>query len=149
MALAATQGLRVLDRQMNLLPRRIFITGLAGLGPLTVFGRSPQVDFTFTQFHNQPASSTLHKHLVEMWAAIRTETRGRVDTQVFAENNRIPGSDPAALDMLVSGEIQFFTLMGGILGNVVPATEVQQVPFAFRAAGTAHRALDGADNRKH
>jgi tripartite ATP-independent transporter DctP family solute receptor len=45
--------------------------------------------------------------------------------------------------MLVSGEIQFFTLMGGILGNVVPAANVQQVPFAFRSAEHAHRALDG------
>ncbi len=73
-----------------------------------------------------------------MWAAIRTETRGRVDTQVFPENNKIPGSDPAALKMLVAGEIEFFTLMGGVLGTVVPAAEVQQVPFAFRSAAHAH-----------
>ena len=46
--------------------------------------------------------------------------------------------------MLVAGEIQFFTLMGGILGTVVPAAEVQQVPFAFRSAVGAHRAMDGA-----
>jgi TRAP-type C4-dicarboxylate transport system substrate-binding protein len=45
--------------------------------------------------------------------------------------------------MLVSGEIQFYTLMGGILGNIVPVAEVQQVPFAFRSAGDAHRAIDG------
>ena len=79
-----------------------------------------------------------------MWAAIRTETGGRVDTQVLAENNKIQGSDPAALKMLVDGEIQFFTLMGGILGTVVPAAEVQQVPFAFRSAAHAHQAMDGA-----
>jgi tripartite ATP-independent transporter DctP family solute receptor len=46
--------------------------------------------------------------------------------------------------MLVRGEIQFFTLMGGILGNVVPVADVQQVPFAFRSARDAHRAMDGA-----
>jgi tripartite ATP-independent transporter DctP family solute receptor len=34
--------------------------------------------------------------------------------------------------------------MGGILGNVVPALNVQQVPFAFRTAAAAHRAMDGA-----
>jgi tripartite ATP-independent transporter DctP family solute receptor len=33
--------------------------------------------------------------------------------------------------------------MGGILGNVVPVAEVQQVPFAFRSAAHAHRTLDG------
>jgi tripartite ATP-independent transporter DctP family solute receptor len=46
--------------------------------------------------------------------------------------------------MLVAGEIQFFTLMGGILGNVVPDAEVQQVPFAFRSARHAHQTMDGA-----
>jgi tripartite ATP-independent transporter DctP family solute receptor len=125
------------------LDRRAFIAGMTALGPASVFARSPKAEFAFTQFHNQPAASTLHHRLVEMWAAIREETRGRVETQVFAENNHIPGSDPAVLGMLVSGEVQFFTLMGGILGNLVPATEVQQVPFVFRSAGSAHRAFDG------
>ena len=46
--------------------------------------------------------------------------------------------------MLVAGEIQFFTLMGGILGTVVPVAEIQQVPFSFRSAAHAHKAMDGA-----
>ena len=33
--------------------------------------------------------------------------------------------------------------MGGILGNVVPAANVQQVPFAFRSAEHAHKTIDG------
>jgi TRAP-type transport system periplasmic protein len=103
-----------------------------------------RAEYTFTQLHNQTAASSLHQRLVQMWAAIRTETSGRVDAQVLAENNKIQGSDPAALKMLIDGEIQFFTLMGGILGTVVPAAEVQQVPFAFRSATHAHQAMDGA-----
>ena len=47
------------------------------------------------------------------------------------------------MKLLVSGEVQFFTLMGGILGNVVPAANIQQVPFAFRSAEQAHKAIDG------
>jgi tripartite ATP-independent transporter DctP family solute receptor len=78
-----------------------------------------------------------------MWDAIRTETAGRVVTRVFAQNNNIPGSDPQALRMVVAGEIEFFTLMGGVLGNVAPATAVQSMPFAFRSAEHAHRAMDG------
>src|SRR5262249_2988090 len=77
------------------------------------------------------------------WTAIRNETRGRVETTVVAENNKIPGSDPQALQMLVSGDIHFYTLMGGILGNVVPVAEAQQVPFAFRSAAHAHHTMDG------
>jgi len=114
------------------------------LGSLTVFSRSLRAaDFAFTQYHNQTTASALHKRIVEMWDAVRAETRGRVEVQVFPQNNNIQGSDPAALKALVAGDIQFFTLMGGILGTIVPAAEVQQVPFAFRSAAHAHQAMDG------
>src|SRR5262245_26456823 len=122
--------------------RRMFVFGAAS--SLVVFNRSLRAaDFNFTQYHNQTSDSPLHLRLVEMWTAIRSQTNGRVVTTVFPENNKVPGSDPQALQMLVSGEIQFFTLMGGILGSVVPVAEVQQVPFAFRSAAHAHRTLDG------
>ena len=124
--------------------RRMFVAG-ATLGSVSLFVRSLRAaDYNFTQYHNQPAASPLHQRISEMWAAIKMETGGRVETQVFPSNNKIPGSDPAALKMLVSGELQFFTLMGGILGNVVPVAEVQQAPFAFRTAAHAHQAMDGA-----
>src|SRR6185503_14787309 len=121
------------DWSPTMLTRRSFVAG-AALGSVAVFVKAIRAaDYTFTQFHNQTATSSLHQRLVEMWAAIRAETGGRVETQVYAQNNRIAGSDPAALKMLVSGEIQFFTLMGGILGTLVLAAEVQQVPYAFRS----------------
>jgi tripartite ATP-independent transporter DctP family solute receptor len=132
------------------LTRRRFVG--ATLGSFSILARPlprrsaqarSRADYMFTQYHNQPADSSLHTRLVEMWTAIRTETNGRVETQVFPGNNKIAGSDPAALKMIVAGEIQFFTLMGGILGNVVPVAEVQQVPFAFRSAAHAHQAIDG------
>ncbi|MEQ1573417.1 MAG: TRAP transporter substrate-binding protein [Vicinamibacterales bacterium] len=125
------------------LSRRSFLTA-ATIGSMTILARGQRTpDFRFSQYHNQTAASPLHQRMIEMWAAIREETGGRVETQVFPENNKNPGSDPAVLQMLVSGEIEFFTLMGGILGNVVPAANVQQVPFAFRSAAHAHTAIDG------
>ena len=125
------------------LTRRTFIT--AATGTLTVFARTLKAaDFNVVQYHNQVATSSLHQRLVEMWAAINKETKGRVEAQVFPMNNGIAGSDPAALKLLIAGDIQFFTLMGGILGTVVPVAEVQQVPFAWRSAPEAHKAIDGA-----
>jgi len=124
--------------------RRSFVA--TAVGSLTVFARSMAAQssaLTFAQYHNQTPASALHKRLVEMWAAIERESQGRIRTTVFAQNNNIQGSDPAALKALVAGEIQFFTLMGGILGTLVPAAEVQQIPFAFRSASDAHHAMDG------
>jgi tripartite ATP-independent transporter DctP family solute receptor len=78
-----------------------------------------------------------------MWVAVGKETGGRVETQVFPLNNNVVGSDPAALKMLVAGDIQFFTIMGGLLGPIAPVAEIQQVPFAFTSAPQAHRTMDG------
>src|SRR3954468_15811228 len=83
------------------------------------------------QFHNQPEDSHQHKFLVDLWAAVKQETGGRFDTTVFAQNGNIAGSDPGALKLLVAGELEFFTLMGGILGQAVPVAEIQGLPFAF------------------
>src|SRR5215813_10275817 len=126
------------------LSRRSLIAGATAFGSVgIVVRRARAADYKFVQYHNQAPIGTLHRNLVAMWAAIRAETNGRVEAEVFAENNKIAGGDPVALKMLLAGEIQFFTLMGGIIGTVVPVAEAQQVPFAFRTAADAHKAIDG------
>jgi tripartite ATP-independent transporter DctP family solute receptor len=125
------------------LSRRSFLTG-ATLGSFTILTRAQSpAELRFSQYHNQTADSPLHRRLTQLWDAVRQESGGRVETRIFPENNKNPGSDPAVLTLLVSGEVQFFTLMGGILGNIVPAANIQQVPFAFRSAQHAHKAMDG------
>jgi TRAP-type transport system periplasmic protein len=141
--------------------RRSFLTGAAAAtaslilpagsaagnpGYLRRAGSAQQTrpEFRFTQYHNQVAESSLHRRLSEMWAAINEETGGRVEAQVFPLNNKVEGSDPAAFKMLVAGEIQFFTLMGGLIAAAVPVAEIQQVPFAFKSASHAHQVMDGA-----
>ena len=124
------------------LSRRAFLTA-ATVGSLTVFSRAQAPQFKFAQYHNQLEDTPLHRRLTEMWETVRKESGGRVDTHVFAYNNKNPGSDPAVLKLLVNGDVQFFTLMGGILANVVPAANIQQVPFAFHSAEQAHKTVDG------
>jgi TRAP-type transport system periplasmic protein len=129
---------------MSEISRRKFTTSFLLAGGITLISRSSRAaDFRLRQFHNQPEDSPLHKRLVEMWAAVKAETRGRVDVATFADNNQLPGSDPAALKMLVDGELDFFTLNGGLIGTVVPAVNVQGIPFAFRDEAQVYRAIDG------
>src|ERR1700731_2949178 len=123
--------------------RRFVIAGATAAGSTIIVKPTRAADHKFVQYHNQPAGGTLHKNLVTMWEAVRAETNGRVETTVHAENNKIAGGDPVALKMLIAGEIQFFTLMGGIIGTVVPVAEAQQLPFAFKSAPEAHKAIDG------
>ncbi len=123
--------------------RRSFLSTVAAAPLVLTHARAQTPEFTFVQYHNQTAESSLHRRISEMWAAIQKETNGRVAAEVFPLNNKVQGSDPVALKMLMAGEIQFFTLMGGVLSNAVPAGDVQQIPFVFRSAPHAHEAMDG------
>jgi tripartite ATP-independent transporter DctP family solute receptor len=129
------------------LSRRSLIAGATAVGSTIIAKPARAAEFTFAQYHNQPASGTLHKNLVAMWDAVRSETNGRVEATVHAENNKLPGGDPEAFKKLLAGEIQFFTLMGGIIGTVVPVAEAQQVPFGFKSSPEAHKAIDGPFGR--
>ena len=123
--------------------RRAVLAAAAAALPAILVRPARAADYKFSQYHNQAASGPLHKNLTAMWEAVRLETNGRVETTVYAENNKLPGGDPDALKLLIAGEIQFFTLMGGIIGTVVPVAEAQQLPFAFKSAAEAHKAIDG------
>ena len=123
--------------------RRSVLSEMAAMGSTLIVKPTLAAEYRFSQYHNQAASGTLHKNLTAMWQAVAAETNGRVETTVYAENNKLPGGDPDALKMLIAGEIQFFTLMGGIIGTVVPVAEAQQLPFAFKSAAEAHKAIDG------
>jgi TRAP-type transport system periplasmic protein len=123
--------------------RRSILSGAVAVGTTLIVRPTLAAEYRFSQYHNQAASGPLHKNLTAMWQAIAAETNGRVETTVYPENNKLPGGDPDALKMLIAGEIQFFTLMGGIIGTVVPVAEAQQLPFAFKQASEAHKAIDG------
>jgi tripartite ATP-independent transporter DctP family solute receptor len=128
----------------NKISRRQFTHGLMAVGGVLLAGvRARAAEFELRQFHNQPADSPLDQWLSKMWAAVKDETKGRVQVQVFPDNNKIAGGDPAALNMLVSGEVDFFTLNGGSIGNVVPACNVQGLLCAFRSTAQIFESLDG------
>jgi tripartite ATP-independent transporter DctP family solute receptor len=98
--------------------------------------------WTARQFHNQPTESHQHRFLVDLWSEVERESGGRVAVTVHAHNGGIAGSDPQVLEMLRTGEVEFITMMGGILGSVVPVAEIQGLPFAFTTSEQVHRAND-------
>lgn len=128
---------------MTSLSRRRFALGASALAVATLGRHASAAQPEMRQFHNQTADSTLHRRLTEMWDAVAQETSGRVRVRVFAQNGGLPGADPEARDKLVSGELEFYTLMGGVLGEVVPIADIQGMPFAFRDHAQVYRALDG------
>jgi tripartite ATP-independent transporter DctP family solute receptor len=103
--------------------------------------RAEEAEFTYKYANNLPDSHPLNARAKEMSAAIKTETNGRFDLQIFP-NNQL-GSDTDMLSQIRSGGVEFFTLSGLILATLVPAASINGIGFAFPDYDTVWKAMDG------
>jgi tripartite ATP-independent transporter DctP family solute receptor len=103
--------------------------------------RAQQAEFTYKFANNLPDSHPLNTRAKEMSAAIKAETNGRVDIQIFP-NNQL-GADTDVLSQLRSGGVEFFTMSGLILATLVPAASINGMGFAFPDYPTVWKAMDG------
>ena len=116
----------------------------AGAGAITAtIGRAfaQKAEFNYKYANNLPVTHPMNLRAKEMADAIRAETNGRVDIQIFP-NNQL-GSDTDMLSQLRSGGIEFFTLSGLILSTLVPAASINGVGFAFADYDAVWKAMDG------
>jgi len=90
---------------------------------------------------NLPAIHPLNVRAKEAAEAILKETGGRVDIQVFP-NNQL-GSDTDMLSQVRSGAIDCFTLSGLILSTLVPIASINGIGFAFKDYEQVWAAMDG------
>jgi TRAP-type C4-dicarboxylate transport system substrate-binding protein len=101
---------------------------LSGVGAPFV-ARAQQAEFAYKYANNLPDAHPMNIRAKEMAAAIKTETNGRVDVQIFP-NNQL-GSHTDMLSQVRSGGVEFFTLSGLILSTLVPAASINGIGFAF------------------
>jgi TRAP-type transport system periplasmic protein len=103
--------------------------------------RAQSAEFSYKYANNLPDSHPLNARAKEMAAAIKAETNGKFDLQIFP-NNQL-GSDTDMLSQIRSGGIEFFTLSGLILATLVPAASINGIGFAFPDYDTVWKAMDG------
>src|ERR1700750_641151 len=103
--------------------------------------RAQQADFTYKYANNAPESHPMTIRAREMAAAIKSETNGKFDLQVFP-NNQL-GSDTDMLSQLRSGGIEFFTLSGLILSTLIPVASINGIGFAWGSYDQVWPAMDG------
>src|SRR5260370_40204240 len=113
---------------------------LGGIGAPFV-ARAQTAEFTYKYANNLPDAHPMNVRGKEMAAATNTETNGRVDLQIFP-NNQL-GSDTDMLSQIRSGGIEFFTLSGLILATLVPAASISGIGCAFPDYDTVWKAIDG------
>jgi tripartite ATP-independent transporter DctP family solute receptor len=103
--------------------------------------RAQQAEFTYKYANNLPDSHPMNARAREMAAAIKAETNGRFDLQIFPSSQL--GSDTDTLSQVRSGGVEFFTLSGLILSTLVPAASINGIGFAFPDYATVWKAMDG------
>jgi TRAP-type transport system periplasmic protein len=103
--------------------------------------RAQGAEFSYKFANNLPEQHPFVARAREMAAAIKAETKGRFDLQVFP-NSQL-GSDTDMLSQVRSGGIEFFTLSGLILSTFVPVASINGMGFAFPDYDTVWRAMDG------
>ena len=123
--------------------RRLFAgaSALLACGTAPRLARAQQAQWVYKYANNLPETHPMNVRAREMAAAIKQETNGRFDLQIFP-NSQL-GSDTDTLSQIRSGAVEFFTLSGLILSTLVPAASINGMGFAFPNYDTVWKAMDG------
>src|SRR5262245_10383036 len=98
---------------------------MAGL----VSSRSRAAEFVYKLGNQVPASHPMTVFAQKAADRIREETGGRLDIQLFP-NNQL-GGDTDMLSQLRSGALEFFTISPVVLSSLVPLASISGIGFAF------------------
>jgi tripartite ATP-independent transporter DctP family solute receptor len=125
--------------------RRVLLQGTAAalvFAPAVLrVTRAGAAEYTFKMANNTPETHPLSIRMREAAANILKESDGKVDIQVFP-NNQL-GSDTDMLSQLRSGALEFFTISGLILATLVPAASINGIGFAWSGYDKVWPAMDG------
>lgn len=111
----------------------------AGIGFIKAPAKAATFQYKFAT--NVAPEDPLNIRAIQMWSAVKRETKGQLEVGVFP--NSVLGGNSALLNQVRSGAIQFATLSGGIATAVVPVAGIQGVAFAFKNVQQAWATFDG------
>ncbi|HEY1728190.1 MAG TPA: TRAP transporter substrate-binding protein [Candidatus Baltobacteraceae bacterium] len=122
--------------------RKVFATSaVSALSSIAVI-RAPAraAQFQMKIGHNLPVDHPVNVRSVQMWDAVRKETAGQLDVQIFP-NNQL-GGDSAMLSQVRSGALQFMFAGSGPLSSLHNLCAIEETPFVWRTNADALRAMD-------
>jgi tripartite ATP-independent transporter DctP family solute receptor len=116
-----------------------FAAAGVGVGLPRVAQAAPE--FSLKYGHNLPVTHPLHVRAQEAANRIKEETKGRVEINIFP-NNQL-GGDTDMLAQVRSGGIDFFTPSALVVATLVPVAAINAVGFAFSDYKQVWAAMDG------
>lgn len=124
--------------------RRHVLQGLAALPAAGIIGMpryARAAEFSLKYANNLPVTHPLNVRAQEAANRIAQETNGRVEIQIFP-NNQL-GGDTDMLAQVRSGGVTFFTPSALVIATLVPVAAINAVGFAFADYGQVWPAMDG------
>jgi len=116
-------------------------TGAAAVPLMAGEAFAQTAEFTMKFGSNLPATHPINIRATEMAATIKSESKGRLDLQIYP-NNQL-GNDTDMLSQMRSGALDYMTLSPLILGTLVPTAQINGVGFAFKDYNQVWAAMDG------
>jgi tripartite ATP-independent transporter DctP family solute receptor len=111
----------------------------AGIAIVRAPARAAQ--FSYKLGHSTRPTENLHLHLTAAADAIRTQSAGRLDIQIFPSGQL--GTDAATAEEVRSGAVQMAAIPAVNLSESVPLAGIDSTAFAFRDHAQAQHAMDG------
>ena len=129
-------------RANTLSRRRVMVGAVATFATIGIV-RAPAraASFSYKAGDYAPTNHPISVRMVELFATIRDETKGRLDVKVFP--NGVLGSDTAMVTQLRSGALQFLAVYLPSLQSIAPDCGVAGIGFAFGDAAGWEAAFDG------
>jgi TRAP-type transport system periplasmic protein len=121
---------------------RFLMASAAVLGAIGIVrGPVPAAQFVYKFGDPSPSSDPTTVRMVQMAAAIKAETQGRMEIQVFPDSQL--GSPTSMLTQLREGVLPFIAVNRSIFTDIVPTAAIDSVGFTFTSTRQILAALDG------
>jgi len=125
--------------------RRAALRTLAAVPAAAALSGFPAIaraaEFNFKYANNLPVTHPLNVRAQEAVERIRKESNGRLEINIFP-NNQL-GGDTDMLAQVRSGGVEFFTPSALVIATVVPVAAINAVGFAFSDYNQVWAAMDG------
>jgi tripartite ATP-independent transporter DctP family solute receptor len=126
---------------MRLNRRTMLRAGTAALAAPLLPRYARAAEYSWKIAHTAPTSFPLHIRLVEVAAAVKKESNGRMELQVFPDGQL--GGDNDLLSQARSGAIEMCQPTGQIMGSILPQAAINGLGFAWSGYDKVWPAMDG------
>jgi len=122
--------------------KRFLLAATGVLGALRV-GAAPAraAQFEYKLAHTVPVEHPQHIRLVQMWDAVKAETRGRLVVTTFP-NGTLAGSNDIVGQLRLNA-IQFAATASAGWSGIIPVVSIDALPLAFSSSQQAWHVMDG------